>query len=44
MKRFACLAVAIPFLLGACTMGSGLLLQANWGGSAFLPYEQLNQP
>ncbi|MDM0103595.1 hypothetical protein QTH97_01525 [Variovorax sp. J22R24] len=33
-----------PFITTYNFTDAGMLLQANWGGSAFLPYAQLNQP
>jgi lipid-binding SYLF domain-containing protein len=33
-----------PFISTYQFTDQGLLLQANWGGAAFVPYAQLNQP
>lgn len=33
-----------PFISTYQFTDKGLLLQANWGGAAFVPYAQLNQP
>jgi lipid-binding SYLF domain-containing protein len=33
-----------PFISTDQVTDQGLLLQANWGGAAFVPYAQLNQP
>ncbi len=33
-----------PFISTSQFTDQGLLLQADWGGAAFVPYAQLNQP
>ncbi len=33
-----------PFIAIYQFTDDGVLLQANWGGAAFVPYVQLNQP